>query len=104
MRWKLIAGNVAAVLLAGLLAWVMVRSKAADALSRDIDASVQRGVGLFSAVRTAEADRLRGLTVDGSQRQQLQAVFALSTVSEQSTAAAAFANALANELSAEYPT
>src|SRR5437867_587652 len=104
MRWKLIVGNVAALLIAGLLAWVVVRGQVSDALGKDIDPAVQRGVGLFDAVRTADGERFKNVISDGAQREDVRAIFALGTVSDQTTAAFEFAQRYARELGTSYPT
>ena len=39
MRWKLLVGNIVAVLLVGVLAWALTQSRAADALVTDIAVS-----------------------------------------------------------------
>jgi methyl-accepting chemotaxis protein len=104
MRWKLIAGNVVALLLVGVIAWVVVRGQVADALARDVDPRVQRSVGLFEAVRTAEGEQYRSVVIDGAQRADLRQVFARGTVTEQASAAFEFAQRYARELGTRYPT
>jgi hypothetical protein len=104
MRWKLMAGNVLAVLIVGLAAWLVVRGQVADALSRDIDASVRRGVGLFSAMRTAEADRFTNVVAGATSRPDLQAVFANDTDSGQHRAAYEFAQHYAQDLAQAFGT
>lgn len=103
MRWKLVAGNVLALLLVGLIAWVLVRSQVADALAHDVDPSVQRSVGLFEAVRTAEGERFKSVVVEGAQRADVRAIFGLGTVSEQSAAAFEVAQRYSRELATQYP-
>lgn len=104
MRWKLIAGNVIAVLLVGIMTWLIVRGQVADALARDVDPSVERSVGLFDAVRTAESDRFRNAVANATERQDLQAIYGLGTSTEQATAAFAFAQTFSREIGAEFPS
>jgi hypothetical protein len=103
MRWKLIVGNVVAVVLVGLLAWLIVRGQVADALSHDVNPTVERSVGLFDAVRTAEGDRFLRVVVDGAQQQDLQQVFSFGTASDQGNAAFAFAQSYSRTLGASFP-
>jgi HAMP domain-containing protein len=103
MRWKLIAGNVLALLLVGLLAWVLVRGQVADALAREVDPSVQRSVGLFDAVRTAEGEQFKNVVSDGAQRADLRQIFSRGTVSEQAAEAFDFAQRYSREIGRQYP-
>ena len=50
MRWKLLAGNVIAVLLVGVLGWFLVKGQASEALVRDVEPSVQRAQALLDAL------------------------------------------------------
>lgn len=104
MRWKLIAGNVIAVLAISLITWMVVRGQVADALSRDVDPQVQRSVGLFDAMRAAEADRFRNAVADATDRPDLQQIFSLQSSTEQSGAAFAFSQSFAREMGTGFPS
>lgn len=103
MRWKAIAGNVLAVLLAGLLSWLVVRGQVSDALERDVAPSVERGVDLFEAMRTAEGEQFKTLVATGAERADVRAVFALGTASERNQAAFQLAQAYGRELGSSFP-
>ncbi|MEI8258547.1 MAG: hypothetical protein WCJ30_22975, partial [Deltaproteobacteria bacterium] len=104
MRWKLIAGNVFAVLAISLITWLVVRGQVSDALSRDVDPQVQRSVGLFDAVRAAEADRFRNAVADATDRPDLQQIYALQSTTEQSAAAFTFSQSLARDMGTGFPS
>lgn len=99
MRWKLLAGNVIAVLLVGVLGWFLVKGQASEALVRDVEPSVQRAQALLDAVRAQDGDDLLDAVEDIAASNTVDAVF---TADNEGTArAAAFdtAEALVRQLS-----
>lgn len=103
MRWKLILGNAVTALILAVLAFLTTRGMAADALSTEVDESVQRGVGLFNALRTSEAEQERGIIEAGASRADLRAIFAMGSANDKAAAAHAFANRFARELGQQIP-
>ena len=98
MRWKLVVGNVVAVVLVGLLAWMMVRGAAATALAVDVDPSVDRAGRLLTAVHTQDGDTLLTAVQDAAGRQPLADVYAADSESAQREAAFSFAEGLSHQL------
>lgn len=103
MRWKLIAGNVVALLFACIVALVWVRASVTDALSRDITPMVERSVVLFDALRTAQGDRYQSLVVAQANSEAAREVFAATNTTARSQAAFEFAQRLARTLGESYP-
>lgn len=103
MRWKLLVGNVAAVILMGILAWVLVRSRASEALVTDLEPSVQRSTALLEAVRTQDGDQLIDAVESTSHGPDLAAVFAIGTDSERRDAAFTFAEGAARQIGSQIP-
>jgi len=103
MRWKLIVGNLVAVLVVGIVGFFMVRGQASEALSQDIDPLVERSVGLFDAVRTAEGERYKSIVEEIGLSEAAGGVYASNITSERQSAAFAFAERQARELATQYP-
>ncbi len=103
MRWKLMSGNLIVLLLVSVLAWLMVRSSVGDALVRDADGSVQRSIGLFQAVRSAEGERFNAEAAAASRRPDAASIFALTSEREQNSAAFQLAGRLAEDIGTRYP-
>lgn len=91
MRWKLLVGNLVAVILVGVMGWWLVRSEASEELVRDVDPSVDRGVELLSAVRDQAGDALLDAVEASAASPELAAVFAAESESARREAAFAFA-------------
>lgn len=91
MRWKLLVGNLVAVILVGVMGWWLTRSEAAAVLVRDVDPSVDRGVELLSAVRDQAGDALLDAVEDAATSPELAAVFAAESESARREAAFTFA-------------
>ncbi len=103
MRWKLIGGNVFALLFASIVALFWVRASVTDALSRDINPMVERSVVLFDALRTAQGDRYQSLVLTQANSQTGRDVFAATNVTAQSRAAFDFAQAVGRAVGEGYP-
>ena len=91
MRWKLLIGNLIAVLLVGVVGWRLALSNAAAALVVDIDPSVDRGVELLAAVRDQAGDALLDAVEVSAASPELAAVFAQQSETGRRDAAFAFA-------------
>ncbi|MEZ4392976.1 MAG: hypothetical protein R3A48_17965 [Polyangiales bacterium] len=91
MRWKLLIGNLIAVLIVGLVGWRLAFNNAAEALVVDIDPSVDRGVQLLAAVRDQAGEALLDAVEVGAASPELAAVFAQESESARRDAAFAFA-------------
>lgn len=98
MRWKLLAGNIVAIVVVGLLAWTMVRSRASEALVRDVDPSVDRGGALLEAVHTQDGMRLQDAVEDAAETPAVTAVFTAQSESDARTLAFNTAESLAREV------
>ncbi|MFO0627665.1 MAG: hypothetical protein U0325_18800 [Polyangiales bacterium] len=98
MRWKLLIGNLIAVLLVGVVGWRLALSNAAEALVGDIDPSVDRGVELLAAVRDQAGDALLDAVETSAASPELAAVFAEQSEIGRRDAAFAFAEQQARAL------
>jgi HAMP domain-containing protein len=98
MRWKLLVGNIVAVLLVGVIAWALTQSRAAEALVTDIDPSVVRSVALLDAVRAQDADQLIDAVQAAAQSPDLLAALAAGSESEQREAGFTFAEGVSRQL------
>ncbi len=98
MRWKLLIGNLIAVLLVGVVGWRLALSNAAEALVVDIDPSVDRGVELLAAVRDQAGDALLDAVEVSAASPELAAVFAQQSETGRRDAAFAFAEQQARAL------
>jgi hypothetical protein len=76
MRWKLLAGNVVAIIVVGLLGWFFVEGRARAALSRDVEPSVQRAQALLEAVRAQDGDLLPSAAQEAGSASATETVFA----------------------------
>ncbi len=76
MRWKLLAGNVVAIIVVGLLGWFFVEGRARAALSRDVEPSVQRAQALLEAVRAQDGDLLLSAAQEAGSASATETVFA----------------------------
>jgi HAMP domain-containing protein/PAS domain-containing protein len=103
MRWKLVAGNVLALLFATVASLLWVRSSVTDALSKDIGPMVERSVLLFDALRTAQADRYQGLVNGQANSDAARNVFAGTTETARSQAAFEFAQSVGRAVGESYP-
>ncbi len=103
MRWKLLVGNVVAVLLVGILGWALVRSRAAEALATDVAPSVDRSTSLLDAVRAQDGDQLVDAVEAATHAPDLAAVFAADSESAQRDAAFTFSEAMARQVGAQVP-
>ena len=99
MRWKLLIGNLIAVLLVGVLGWRFTHTNAAEALVVDVDPSVDRGVELLAAVRDQSGDLLLDAAEAAAASPELAAVYAVSSENARRDAAFAFAEQQARTLS-----
>ncbi len=103
MRWKLIAGNVAALMIASLIALFWVRSSVTQKLSSEVGPTVERSVALFDAVRTAHGDRYRALVSPLANTDDARGVYSATTDTAQGDAAFALAQRLARTIGETYP-
>ncbi|MFO0557179.1 MAG: hypothetical protein U0269_04115 [Polyangiales bacterium] len=103
MRWKLIGGNVLALLFATVVALLWVRGSVTDALSKDISPMVERSVVLFDALRTAQGDRYQGLVNGQANSEAGRNVFSGTTATAQSQAAFEFAQRAGRAVGESYP-
>lgn len=103
MRWKLVAGNVIAVLVVGLLAWSLVRGRAAESLTADVDPSVERATQLLEAVRTQDGDQLLVAVRQSAASADAAAIYTSGNQSEQRDAAFRFAEGFARQLQSALP-
>lgn len=87
MRWKLLVGNVVAVLLIGVIGWFLVRSGAREALLQDVGPSLQRAVPLLGAVRVQDGDQFVDKVEELAANPAVANVFASDTESAQRDAA-----------------
>lgn len=103
MRWKLIAGNVAALFIASLIALFWIRSSLTQQLSSDVEPQVARSVALFEAVRTAQGDRYRAMITPYAATDEARGVYTGTTDTAQGDAAFAMAQRLAATIGESYP-
>lgn len=103
MRWKLLVGNVLAVLLVGVLGWVLVRGRAAEELVNDVAPSVDRSTSLLDAVHAQDGDQFVDAVEAATHDNNLAAVFAADSESAQRDAAFTFAEAMARQIGAGLP-
>jgi HAMP domain-containing protein len=103
MRWKLIGGNVLALLFATVVALFWVRGSVTDALTKDISPMVERSVVLFDALRTAQGDRFQGLVNGQANSEAGRNVFSGTTATAQSQAAFEFAQRAGRAVGESYP-
>lgn len=98
MRWKLLAGNVVAVLIVGLLGWFVVKGRAADALSRDIEPSVQRSGEMLKALHAQDDDELDDAVVAQAATNEARQIFDTESVTDRAQRACPWANAISGRL------
>jgi hypothetical protein len=103
MRAKLIAGNILALLFASFVSFLWIRDSVTEALSAEVQPMVERSVGLFDALHTAQGDRYVALVAARSTTEQARQVFENTNVSARAQAASEFAHAVAQALGANYP-
>jgi hypothetical protein len=103
MRWKLIGGNVLALLFATIVALFWVRGSVTEALSRDISPMVERSVVLFDALRTAQGDRYQGLVTAQANSELGRNVFEATNTTARSLAAFEFAQRVGRSVGESYP-
>ncbi|MEZ4409040.1 MAG: hypothetical protein R3A52_21605 [Polyangiales bacterium] len=98
MRWKLLAGNIVAVLLVGLLGWSLVKGRASDALTRDIEPSVQRGAEMLKAIHAQDDDELDDAVAAQVASDEAQQIFAAESEADRAQRACPWANTLSGRL------
>lgn len=98
MRWKLLAGNIIAVLLVGVLGWFLVKGNAEDALVRDVEPSVQRAQALLDAVQAQQGDDLLEAVQRASEAPGVTAAFTADSESDARVSAFAAAETLVQQL------
>jgi HAMP domain-containing protein len=98
MRWKLLVGNIFAVVLVGVLGWMLSRSRAADALITDVDPSVVRSTALLDAVRAQDGDQLADAVEAASRAPEALAVFSGGNESDQREAAFTFCESTSRQV------
>jgi len=97
MRWKLLAGNVIALFVVGLLGWFLVKGRAQEALTRDVAPSVQRAQALLDAVRAQDADLLLDSAQEAGGSSVVETVFAADNESAAREAAFRAAESLGRQ-------
>ncbi len=103
MRWKLLVGNIVAVLLVGILGWYLSRSKAAEELESGVSPSVERATALLDAVRAQDGDQLVDAVESATHTPDVAAVLAADSESAQRDAAFTFSESMARQIGAEIP-
>ncbi len=87
MRWKLLVGNILAVLIVGLASWVVVKDRAAQSLVRDAEPSVLRAQWLLEAVRAQDGNLLLDAAQTAARSPGVDGVYAADNESAQRAAA-----------------
>lgn len=103
MRWKLLVGNVVAVLLVGILGWYLSRNKAAEELETDVAPSVDRATSLLDAVRAQDGDQLVDAVEAATHVPDIAAVLAGDSESAKRDAAFTFSESMARQIGAQIP-
>lgn len=98
MRWKLLVGNVVAVLLIGVIGWFLVMSGAREALLRDVGPSVERAANVLPAVRVQDGDQFVDKVEELAAQPNVAAVYANDSESAQRDAAFTVAQAVSRQL------
>jgi HAMP domain-containing protein len=101
MRWKLVVGNVLAVLLVGILGWMLSRGRASEELATDVAPSVDRATSLLDAVRAQDGDQLVDAVEAATHAPDIAAVLSADSESAQRDAAFTFSEAMARQIGAQ---
>lgn len=98
MRWKLLVGNVVAVLLIGVIGWFLVKREATEALLRDVGPSMERAVTALEAIRVRDGDQFVDKVEELAAQPTVAAVFAGDSQSAQRDAAFTLAQGFSRQL------
>lgn len=103
MRWKLLVGNLVAVLLVGVLTWVLVGRGASDALVTGLEPSVRRATDLVAAVHAQDGDQFGDAVEAAARSSELPGVFAGTSESDRRSAAFTFSESMSRQFGAQLP-